>query len=212
MISSYSLAIFCLLNFLSLDGLIELLGNADSLNWVSLGILLDKLINLLAIGLVLDQALSILKSFDKDVNLLVQLGQVDLHVFLLRLGVLSLFVRVETIHLVLLSWVSIQVLIELIISLEVFHNLKVKVLDLWVLGESDLLEVSLRVGVLLSHESLSALQGFSLDVVSGLREEVAQVVKLILVHAHEDNIGERLHWLRLGSLLGTTFVGVWIVL
>lgn len=201
-----------MLNFLSLNRLVELLGDADGLNWVSLGILFHELVDLLSVGLVLDQSLSVLKSLDKDVDLLVQLGEVDLHVFLLRLGVLSLLIRVETIHLVLLSWISSEILIELSLLLVVLKDLNIKILDFWILSETDLLEISLRVGVLLSHESLSTLKSLSLNVVSSLWEEVAKVVKFILVHAHKDDIWERLHWLRLGSLLASTFVGVWIVL
>jgi hypothetical protein len=201
-----------LLNFLSLNRLVELLGDTDGLNWVSLGILFHELVDLLSVGLMLDQSLSVLKSLDKDVDLLVQLGEVDLHVFLLRLGVLSLLIRVETIHLVLLSWISSEILIELSLLLVVLKDLNIKILDFWILSETDLLEISLRVGVLLSHESLSTLKSLSLNVVSSLWEEVAKVVKFILVHAHKDDIWERLHWLRLGSLLASTFVGVWIVL
>lgn len=201
-----------MLNFLSLNRLVELLGDTDGLNWVSLGILFHELVDLLSVGLVLDQSLSVLKSLDKDVDLLVQLGEVDLHVFLLRLGVLSLLIRVETIHLVLLSWISSEILIELSLLLVVLKDLNIKILDFWILSETDLLEISLRVGVLLSHESLSTLKSLSLNVVSSLWEEVAKVVKFILVHAHKDDIWERLHWLRLGSLLASTFVGVWIVL
>ena len=201
-----------MLNFLSLNRLVELLGDADGLNWVSLGILFHELVDLLSVGLVLDQSLSVLKSLDKDVDLLVQLGEVDLHVFLLRLGVLSLLIRVETIHLVLLSWISSEILIELSLLLVVLKDLNIKILDFWILSETDLLEISLRVGVLLSHESLSTLKSLSLNVVSSLWEEVAKVVKFILVHAHKDDIWERLHWLRLGSFLASTFVGVWIVL
>ena len=72
-----------MLDLLSLDHLVEVLGDAWCLNWISLGILLDKLVDLLAISLVLDQTLSVLKSLDKDVDLLVELGEVDLHVLLL---------------------------------------------------------------------------------------------------------------------------------
>ena len=201
-----------MLNFLSLNRLVELLGDTDGLNWVSLGILFHELVDLLSVGLVLDQSLSVLKSLDKDVDLLVQFGEVDLHVFLLRLGVLSLLIRVETIHLVLLSWISSEILIELSLLLVVLKDLNIKILDFWILSETDLLEISLRVGVLLSHESLSTLKSLSLNVVSSLWEEVAKVVKFILVHAHKDDIWERLHWLRLGSFLASTFVGVWIVL
>ena len=104
-----------------------------------------------------------------------------------------------------------EILAELTMLLVVVKNLKVKIFLLRSKGETDLLEVSLRVGVLLSHESLSSLKSLSLDVVSSLGEEIAQVVQFVLVHAHENDIGERLHWLGWRSLLAT-FVGVWIVL
>jgi hypothetical protein len=194
-----------------LDHLVEVLGNAWSLDGVSLGILLHELIDLLAIGLVLDQAFSVLKSLDKNVNLLVQLAEVDLHVLLLTLRVLSLFVTVEIVHLVLLSWILCKILGELTILLVVVENLQVKIILLWSKSESNLLEVSLGVGVLLSHESLSSLEGLSLNVVGSLREKVAEVIQFVLVDTHEDDVGKTLHWL-LGGFLLAAFVGVWIVL
>jgi len=174
--------------------------------------LFHELVDLLSIGLVLDKSLSVFKGLDKDVDFLIQLRKVDLHVFLLRLGVLSLLIRVETVHLVLLSRISSEILIKLSLLLVVFKDLDIKILDFRILSKTDLLEISLGVGVLLSHKSLSTLKSLSLNVVSSLWEEVAKVVKFILVHAHEDDIWKRLHWLRLGSLLASTFVGVWIVL
>ena len=167
---------------------------------------------MLAISLVLDESLSVLESLHQDIDLLVELGKVNLHVLLLGFGVLSLLVRVEAVHLVFLSWVVLKILAELTILLEVVEHLKVKIFLLWSKGKTDLLEVSLGVGVLLSHKSLSTLKSFSFNVVSSLWEEVAKVIKLILVHAHENDIGERFHWLGWRSLLATTLIWVWIVL
>jgi hypothetical protein len=161
---------------------------------------------------VLDESLSVLESLHQDIDLLVELGKVNLHVLLLGFGVLSLLVRVEAVHLVFLSWVVLKILAELTILLEVVEHLKVKIFLLWSKGKTDLLEVSLGVGVLLSHKSLSTLKSFSFNVVSSLWEEVAKVIKLILVHAHENDIGERFHWLGWRSLLATTLIWVWIVL
>ena len=69
-----------------------------------------------------------------------------------------------------------------------FKDFIAKIFPLRSHGLSKLSEVSLRVGVLLSHISLSALKGLSLDVVSSLREQIAQVVKLVLVDAHENDV------------------------
>ena len=206
-----SFSVFGLFDLFSLDHLVEVLGDAWSLDWVSLGILLHELVNLLTISLVLDQPFSVLKSLDKDINLLVEFAEVDLHVLLLTLRVLSLFVTIEVVHLVLLSWVFSKILGDFTILLVVVENFQIKLLLLWSKSESNLLEVSLGVGVLLSHESLSSLEGFSLNIVGCLREKVAQVIQFILVYTHEDDIGKTLHWLLGGSLLAT-FVGVWIVL
>jgi hypothetical protein len=188
-----------------------MLRDASSLNGVSLGILLHELIDLLTIGLVLNQAFSILKSLDKDINLLVQLAEVDLHVLFLTLRVLSLFISVEVVHLVILIWVVIKILGEIALSLVVVDNFFIKLIILWCRGLPNLLEVSLGVSVLLSHESLSSLKSLSLNVVGSLREKVAEVIQFVFVHTHEDDVGKTLHWL-LGVSLRATFVGVWIVL
>lgn len=188
-----------------------MLGDAWSLDGVSLGILLDELIDLLAISLLLDQALSVLQSLDKNVNLFVELAKVDLHVLLLTLRVLSLFVTVEVVHFVVLSWVLSKKRLELTVLLVVIENIFVKFIILWSKSLSNLLKVSLGVGVLLSHESLSSLKGLSLNVVGSLWEKIAKVVQFILVNTHENDIRETLHWLSWG-FSRATFVGVWIVL
>lgn len=158
-----------------------------------------------------DQSFSVLQGLDKDVNLLVELAEIDLHVFLLTLGVLGLFITVEVIHLIILSWKLSKILGELSIFLVVVENFKIKILPLFFESHTNLLEVSLGVGVLLSHESLSSFKGLSLNVVGSLREKVTEVIQLILVDTHENDIGKTLHWLSWGSLLAT-FIGVWIVL
>ena len=71
--------------------------------------------------------------------------------------------------------------------------------------QSSLLPVSLRIDVLLLNEPLSSLHGLSLDIVSSLWEQIAQVSKFLFVHAHENNVGKGLCccidlFLRLGRI------------
>ena len=195
-----------------------MLGDRWCLDWVALSVLLDKVIDLLPVGLILDEVLSVLECINEDVDLHVELGQVELHILLLGLRVLSFLITVEGVHLVLIDLV-LSLSKELLqvgniaiaaILLDKIDGLHVEILNLRVLLETDLLEVSLGVCVLLGHEPLSSLQGLSLDVVSGLREQIAKVVKLVLVDAHEDDVRQVLHGLRLGLLVA--LAGSWIVL
>lgn len=51
------------------------------------------------------------------------------------------------------------------------------------------------LSVLLLHEPLSSLKGFSLDVLGSLWEELAQVHQVVLADAHENDVGQLAHLL-----------------
>ena len=137
--------------------------------------LLDLLHDVLLVSLLGNHGISFLESTDKSVNSAVELVQVSLHVFLLTLEVFCFLVTVEVLKVVLIS---------------------VKLVTLSIL-------VLLRVGVLLLHESLSSLKGSSLDILSGLREQVAEFEELGLLDTHEDDVRENLGL--------TVFLVIWVV-
>lgn len=119
----------------------------------------------------------LLQSVHQSVNSLVKLVQVHFHVFFLGLEVLWFLVRVE-----LIEWHVFSAIILVVdgggarILLFVFN----------------FIFISLRVSILLKHESLSSLQRSSLNIFGRLWEQVAKLKELGLGDAHEDDVWHRL--------------------
>ena len=137
--------------------------------------LLDMLHDVLLVSLLVNHSISFLESTDKSVDSAVELVQVSLHVFLLTLEVFGFLITVEVLKVVLIS-----------VRLVTFS-----------------LIVLLGVGILLLHESLSSLKSSSSDVLSSLREQVAEFEELGLLDTHEDDV-----WENLGL---TVFQVIWVV-
>jgi len=130
----------------------------------------------------------LLQSVDQGVNSLVKLVQVHFHVFFLGLKVLWFLVGVKLIERHFFSTIIFVVNgCGALVLLFVFN----------------FIFISLRVSILLKHESLSSLKRSSLDVFRGLREQVAQLKELVLGDAHEDDVW---HWL---SCATSVIVIIW---
>ena len=132
---------------------------------------------------------SFLKRLDKSVDSLVELVQVHLHILLLGFEVFWFLIGVEIFKLILIVGIF-----SLLLRLTILVGNGA--LSLGAILSFGL--VSSGVQVLLLHESVSSLEGSSLDIVSGLREELAQLLQDILGDAHENNVR---HWLEVSVLL-----------
>jgi hypothetical protein len=120
---------------------------------------------------------SVLEGVNKHVDSAVQAVKVLLHILLLAVEVLMLLVRVEVLQVLVVILIPLCALLvrddALVVGL---------VLVLVFLVEP------FGVGVLLLHELLSSLQRSSLDVLGGLREQLAELVQVLHRAAHENNI------------------------
>lgn len=133
---------------------------------------------------------SLLERFYKGVNSLVELVQIHLHVLLLGFEVFWLFVGIEIFKLILVIGV-LSVLLRLPILIGRSGTL-------WLRAILSFCLVPSGVQILLLHKSVSPLEGSSLDVVSSLGEEFAQLLQDVLGDTHEDDVG---HWLEVSILL-----------
>lgn len=132
---------------------------------------------------------SLLECLYKGVDSLVELVQIHLHVLLLGFEVLRLLVRIEIFKLILVVGI-LSVLLRL--------SILVRGGTLWLGAILSFCLVPSGVQVLLLHESVSPLEGSSLDIVSGLGEELAQLLQDVLRDTHEDDVG---HWFKVSVLL-----------
>ena len=110
---------------------------------------------------------SILECVNKQVNPLVQLVKIHLHIFFLGLKVFRFFIGIEVFKLLVL-------LNRLLLGLVCGDSRPIFLLLVL------LLHVSSGVGVLLDHEAESSLKGASLDVLGSLREQFAKILQLCL--------------------------------
>lgn len=132
---------------------------------------------------------SLLECLYEGVDSLVELVQIHLHVLLLGFEVLWLFVGIEIFKLILVVGV-----ISMLLRLSILVGSG----TLWLGAILSFSLVPSGVQVLLLHESVSPLEGSSLDVVGSLREEFAQLLQDVLGDTHEDDVG---HWLEVSILL-----------
>ena len=158
---------------------------------------LDLLSDRTLTGLLADELLGFLEGVDEGVDSLVQLAQVGLHVFLLALRVLRLFIGVECFEVLLVVGGHSCGLAGHVLDGEagrvVTHGLALLLLGLGRFG----------IQALLRHKSCTPLQGLALDVLSGLREQTAQLEEPLLADAHEEYVRDEVDRLalRLGLLL-----------
>jgi len=132
--------------------------------------LLYLLHNCLLIRLFGNHWICFFKSFNEDINSAIKLSQVVLHVLLLSGFTFRFFVRVEFIK-------------------SFFLALGVHCMNLTrVLVFLSLLLSSLRISVLLLHESLSSLKGSSFDIFSSLWEQFAEFLDHGFFNTHENNV------------------------
>ena len=117
-----------------------------------------------------DHRVSFLKSFNKNVDSTVELGQVVLHVFLLTSFALRLFVSVELIEC-------------FVIAFDISG-----VGQAWLLAFLSFVKGSLRVGIFLLHESLSSFKGTSFDIFGSLWEEFAEFLNHSFFNTHENDV------------------------
>lgn len=181
--------------FVVADLLLEELGNGLLLSVIgldfALGVLLaiDLLDNCLLVTHFGHHRVSLLESFDKGVDSLVELVQIHLHVLLLGFEVFWLLVRIEILKLILvIGVVSVLLRLPILVGSGALRLGAVLSFGL----------VSSRVQILLLHKSVSPLEGSSLDVVGRLGEEFAQLLQDVLRDTHEDDVG---HWLEVSILL-----------
>jgi len=112
-----------------------------------------------------------------------------LHIFLLALEVFWFLIGVEVVQGLFVDVTAL--------SLGLVGHLRA-VISLHVLLSLKLLLISFRVGVPLCHESLSSFKRPSLNVISCLREEIAELKQDFFIDAHEDDVW---HWLIRSILL-----------
>lgn len=139
-------------------------------------LVLDLLDERLLVAHLRHHLVGLLEGLDERVHSLVELVQILLHIFLLRLEVLGLLVREEG-NMLGLEGGLIGALDDRFL---VDHGLFLLLSHLFV--------VAGRVQVLLDHELVASLERSSLDVLGGLREQIAQVEQVVLGDTHEQDV------------------------
>lgn len=151
--------------------------------------LLDLLHEHLVVAHLRHHVLGLLPSIHQDVDSLVELIQINLHILLLGLKVLWLFVRIELVQ----SRGAIIDNISVLRLAAVRGGLFILLFTLFF----KFLGPLVRIGVSLLHESQSSLFGSSLNVLSCLREQVAKLDERDFVDAEEHDAVDLRTWVLL---------------